>query len=143
MKNPLVALIVSGCAASSAFAADLPSRKAPPLSPQPAFSWTGFYLGLNAGYFFKGDGAIGTDTSNIFDATRSAIGPASALGASGRAGARLDGMMSGAQIGYNWQFADKFVAGFETDIQGGGNFGNVTSVPPTILPSPNTAATQV
>jgi len=32
-------------AASSAFAADLPSRKAPPVDVPPPPSWTGFYLG--------------------------------------------------------------------------------------------------
>ena len=42
------ALAMSGIAAS---AADLPSRKGPPIAPAyiPAFTWTGFYVGLNAG----------------------------------------------------------------------------------------------
>ena len=42
------ALAMSGVAAS---AADLPSRKGPPIAPAyiPAFTWTGFYVGLNAG----------------------------------------------------------------------------------------------
>ncbi|MBV9052481.1 MAG: porin family protein, partial [Hyphomicrobiales bacterium] len=41
-------LAVSGIAAS---AADLPTRKGPPIAPAyiPAFTWTGFYAGLNAG----------------------------------------------------------------------------------------------
>jgi outer membrane immunogenic protein len=41
--------MLSGIGAASA--ADLPSRKGPPIAPAyiPAFTWTGFYVGLNAG----------------------------------------------------------------------------------------------
>ena len=38
--------------AGSALAADLPTRKGPPIAPvyvPPPFTWTGFYVGANAG----------------------------------------------------------------------------------------------
>ena len=42
-------------AAGAASAADLPSRKGPVVAPvyAPVFTWTGFYVGLNAGAAFS------------------------------------------------------------------------------------------
>jgi opacity protein-like surface antigen len=134
--------------AASAVAADLPSVKRPPPSPPPIFTWTGVYIGLNTGYLLKGNDNLSATTTNLFDLSRTGIGPASALGASGVAGGRLDGLASGVQIGGNWQFADKFVAGVEADfqgggVQGGGSFGSVTPVPPALIPGLTSAATEV
>jgi outer membrane immunogenic protein len=62
MKRILTAALLASVA-TSAFAADLPSRKAPPLAPvysAPAFSWTGFYVGVNGGFGtgdFRGAGS--------------------------------------------------------------------------------------
>lgn len=81
--------------AGAAGAADLPSRKGPveaPVYMPPAFTWTGFYVGANAGYGF------GQATTN--------------LGGS----ADMDGFIGGGQIGYNYQMG-QFVLGLETDLQ--------------------------
>ena len=51
-----IALLLSS---TSAFAADLPSRRAPPVfapPPIPVFTWTGFYIGGQVGYAFGQDG---------------------------------------------------------------------------------------
>ena len=44
-----------------AAAADLPTSKGAPVAPAvyaPAFTWTGFYIGLNAGYAFGQGGGV-------------------------------------------------------------------------------------
>ncbi|WP_186421349.1 outer membrane protein [Bosea sp. CS1GBMeth4] len=83
-------------AAGAASAADLPSRKGPVAAPVyvPAFTWTGFYVGANAGY---GWGNVNTNAAvSIGD---------------------LDGFIGGGQVGYNYQIG-QFVLGAEADFQG-------------------------
>jgi hypothetical protein len=70
------------------------------------FSWSGFYLGFNSGYTWRGSGAFNTSAVNLLDA--SAIpglpglwGAASTRGAAGSVGARLNGFLAGGQLGYN------------------------------------------
>lgn len=91
----------------TAWAADLPRRQAPPpaLPAPPVFTWTGLYLGLNAGYGFHD--ASGSITDPTFGGT---------LSRSGGKG----GFLGGAQAGYNLQLTpgSGFVIGVETDIQG-------------------------
>jgi outer membrane immunogenic protein len=90
MKKVLLAALMAG-AASSAMAADLPTRKAPP-APQvyaapPVFSWTGFYVGVNGGW---GGGTNGGDF-----------------------GSPTGGLVGGT-VGYNYQVG-QFVGGLEGD----------------------------
>ena len=97
---------------SNAYAADLPSY--PPAQPviyAPLFTWSGFYVGLNAGYAWN-------DTSadyNFFSTTRKPLPdfPAGFLAT----GAKNDqsGFAGGGQAGYNFQF-NQFVVGVEADI---------------------------
>ena len=52
LKSAVLATAALGILGGSALAADLPSRKGPPLAPvyvPPPFTWTGFYVGVNAG----------------------------------------------------------------------------------------------
>jgi outer membrane immunogenic protein len=96
--------------AGSAVAADLPYRTAAPapyVAAAPIFTWSGFYVGLNAGGAWN-NGGNGDFTSTGF-------GPG-ALGVSTFSGNNDDvGFTGGAQIGYNMQFGS-FVAGVEADI---------------------------
>ena len=82
---------------------------APTLSKGPiatAWSWAGFYVGLNIGY---GSGKSKTD--GVFsDPT---IG--SALFATNSSD-KLSGTIGGVQLGYNWQ-SGPWVAGIEADVQ--------------------------
>jgi len=61
MKTFLIASLIASLGATSALAADLPTRKAAPyMAPvDAAFNWTGLYLGVNGGYGWGGSGLNG------------------------------------------------------------------------------------
>ena len=51
MKQFLLSSVALLGFTAGAMAADLPRRSAPPVFvPVPVFTWTGFYVGVNAGY---------------------------------------------------------------------------------------------
>jgi outer membrane immunogenic protein len=97
--------------------------------------WSGYNVGLDSGYAW--DPSICTAaipvTAEIDDLILSAfsdlmIGPfhgltpirASALSATGCVRPNVGGVIGGGQIGYNYQYGDRIVAGLETDFQGAG-----------------------
>jgi outer membrane immunogenic protein len=103
-------LVVASLGAAKA--ADLPV-KAPLIVPI-SYSWTGFYIGVNAGgswgnvsdsVAFMGTGAGATSL------------PIASLGT------RPSGFIGGGQAGYNWQIGT-FVWGLETDLQWSGERGS-------------------
>jgi outer membrane immunogenic protein len=120
-KHFLGSVALPALLSGTAMAADLPV-KAPPLPPAPeAFSWTGFYAGLNAG------GAWGK-----FDPTTTvACGPgppflfvcsptrdqttASTIAAAGTGSMSGSGFTGGLQVGANWQSGNA-VFGAEADF---------------------------
>jgi outer membrane immunogenic protein len=95
MKRLLIASTALVAFSAGALAADLPVRSEPaPFVPMaPAFTWTGFYAGVNAGF------AWGDFT-----------------GTGGRLFDDADGFVGGGQLGYNVQFG-QFVVGLESDLQ--------------------------
>jgi outer membrane immunogenic protein len=106
----VAALTAAGTMAAQA--ADLPTRKeAPaPVFVPPPFTWTGFYVGLNAGAAWS----MGSRTTSLYaPATASWLGSyyPSNLGNSNV------GFIGGGQAGYNWQ-TGAFVLGVETDFDG-------------------------
>ncbi len=107
---PLAFALGAVPAARPAIGADLavkaqPLVKAPPVAP---FSWTGWYIGANAG-FGVGQG-YGTYTGAAFESFNAM--PAGGFG--------------GGQLGFNYQIFGSFVVGAETDIQGAGISDNRT-----------------
>jgi outer membrane immunogenic protein len=106
---------------AAAHAADL-RRPPPPAYVPPLFTWTGFYVGLNAGYGFADDntattvGQVAINNSTVADGARPA-----------NVGLRPEGFIGGGQIGYNWQ-TGAFVTGIEADIQGADIEDSVTVV---------------
>ncbi|CAJ0864659.1 hypothetical protein AMST5_01695 [freshwater sediment metagenome] len=138
MKKLLSAFTVLALTAGAALAADLPSRKGPPVLPPPPPPpplWTGFYVGLNAGATWTNSnqqtiGVYPVALGNKFGGNYYA-GDVAAItavaSASGFNSGNNVGFIGGGQIGYNWQFYNSLVAGVEADIQGiAGNHGNRT-----------------
>ncbi|HMN70745.1 MAG TPA: porin family protein, partial [Rhodoblastus sp.] len=84
--------LASLATAGAAAAADLPSRRAPggyDYAPAaPVFTWTGFYLGLNAGY---GWGSFTNGSDQLFG--------------------KPSGFAGGVTGGFNWQATQNFVLG--------------------------------
>lgn len=110
LVSATAALVALGSA--SAFAADLPERmysKAPTVAAVP--SWAGAYIGGNVGY---GWGKGNTNFTFIDGVIDHFIGlnPTTL-------NAKPQGVIGGAQIGYNWQIGS-IVTGVEADIQGSG-----------------------
>src|SRR5262249_37782399 len=118
-----------------AYAADM-AVKAPLPAPAPVYSWTGWYVGLNAGYTWNRNTI---ETTAIDGCTNLAACPlgvgalSTGLTASFyNISASQHGFIGGGQAGYNYQMG-VYLAGLEADIQGiaaktaGGNIFN--SVP--------------
>jgi outer membrane immunogenic protein len=99
-----------------ASAADLPVKapvyKAPVMAPM--YNWTGFYIGLNAGYSWgRQDNSLVTTTGVTLLSNSD----------------HLNGFIGGGQIGYNWQ-VNQWVFGLEADFQGSGQKGDGTFLDP-------------
>jgi outer membrane immunogenic protein len=113
-----IAALMAGTVAASA--ADMPVKAAPYMAPPaPIYTWTGFYLGVNAGlggdrvdYPFRGDFRERPFTGDVNLTSFGGFG--------------------GVQGGYNWQ-ASNWVLGVEADIQGtniGSRLNASLSAPP-------------
>jgi outer membrane immunogenic protein len=130
----LTGLLVAGAAS----AADLPRRSAPvaPYSPLPMFTWTGFYVGVNAGYNWSD--SKGVVAFNPSAAIPAATGTALLPGNFSNGG---DGFIGGAQIGYNYQMG-QFVVGLEADINFTDNKKSVSYTSPVVTGLTGVSAAQ-
>ena len=110
-KSLLLTTTATLALASAALAADLPARRAPPAPyvVAPVFTWTGFYIGGNAGYAFSDNNRITTTGQAAANITTVALGARPGLVALDQ-----DGFTGGGQIGYNQQIGN-FVIGIEAD----------------------------
>lgn len=97
MKLRLAAAMLA-MSASTALAADLTYEPAPVAAPAEVFNWSGFYVGVHGGYGWGH--TQDTHNPNAFGQT-------------------LSGGFGGAQIGYNYQFANNVVLGAEADVAAG------------------------
>ena len=130
-RRTLLASVGAIALTGAALAADL---RPPPvyLPPPPIFTWTGLYAGINAGYTWSNNNNVDTVTTDVFGNPGLGGGSASGIVSAALATASVPvnsrGFIGGGQIGYNWQFANSFVAGIEADIQGVAASNGTTSV---------------
>ena len=113
----LAAAAVGLALSQAASAADMPAKAARPRPVPIPFSWTGFYVGIHAGYGWSNSSASATVPP-----------PGDSIPSIDQKG---NGVIGGGQIGYNWQFAPHWVIGVEGDISGTG-IRNTTFVPFTV-----------
>lgn len=92
-------IAVTTLIATPALAADAVTYNEPAPAAADTFSWTGGYIGVNAGY---AGGKFKSDFYQEFGGTSLK--------------SNSSGFVGGVQAGYNWQI-DKFILGVETDIQ--------------------------
>jgi outer membrane immunogenic protein len=121
MRKFLLSGVAFAALAGQTLAADLPSTKgAAVYVAPPAFSWTGFYVGVNAGYAW-GDPGIAVVSAPVWVNTYNFGNPgivntAAMLGTAAGGGVQ-GGFIGGGQVGYNYQMGS-VVLGLEADIMG-------------------------
>jgi outer membrane immunogenic protein len=102
----------------AALAADLrpPPPAPPPYWPLP---WTGFYVGLNAGYEWSDNVSVhSVGLTNLFDPPGGVYQAALVGVGTSYLPISTSGFIGGGQAGYNFQFPNNTVAGLEVDFQG-------------------------
>jgi len=123
-----------------AWSADLPVKAPPP--PVVPFSWTGFYVGANAGYSWGRantdltETTVTTTTATIATLAGTPIASATVVTpvvhtASDRA--NVNGWLGGFQAGYNWQVG-RYLWGVEGDLQFTGERGGTSFCFPAGVP---------
>jgi outer membrane immunogenic protein len=121
VKKLVAALFTVAISAVGASAADLPVKA--PAMVAPVYSWTGFYLGVNAGgVFSESDPSTTTVFSPIGYFAQSST---FAIGGVGDQQTHRSDFTGGGQFGYNWQ-VNNAVVGLEADFNYFGVRGSVT-----------------
>jgi len=100
MRGFVVALLATSALSVSAFAADMPVKAPVYKAPPPPFNWTGWYLGVNAGYVW---GSAKTTDVTGYNLAGSDISY------------HPNGFQGGGQVGYNYQIG-QVVLGIEGEV---------------------------
>lgn len=114
IRGLAVSLLVVAAPISAASAADMP-LKAPPAPPPPVATWTGFYLGVDAG---------GTWFNQ--SATWNPLPSSAAFGAFPITGTeKTSDFIGGVYAGYNYQIGTNWLVGVEADWSGTNANGSI------------------
>jgi outer membrane immunogenic protein len=115
LRRILLASAGTMALAGPAFAAE----PLPPPPPPPPPTWTGFYIGLNAGGTWSSSNSLDTLDVPVFAAPTfsTELGLSSAF-ATNILRVNSGGFIGGGQVGYNYQFGPNWLVGIEADIQG-------------------------
>ena len=150
MRTLLLGSAITLALAAPAVAADMPVYRKAPVAVAAPYSWSGFYIGGNAGYSWGHADTSQTDISSTTSttlcfrdlATLVPIGGSTTGAVCGLAGqtfpqvatttggagtigsANVNGFIGGGQIGYNSQFDRQWLAGLEADLQYSGERGD-------------------
>jgi outer membrane immunogenic protein len=111
IRKLLVSAAMLATMTGGAWAADLPNTKGAPAfapPPPPVFTWTGLYIGAQAGYEWG-------NAYNHIDTAAGAVIPGATNSTSG--------VVGGGHIGYNLQIS-QFVIGIEGDVEGTSDRGS-------------------
>jgi len=126
MSLALLAAVSAVAFSQIASAADMPVKvpayKAPVMVIDP---WVGPYVGVNIGYSWgrwRADNQQFDPPLGVFDFESTTASP------------HVDGILGGAQAGYNWRLAPQWIWGIEGDIQATGEKASQTWTDPEILP---------
>lgn len=151
MKKALISAVSFATLATTAMAADLPSRKAPVVAAPPPM-WTGFYAGLNAGYNAGlNASAVSTNVGGTWNGAPNnpwvngrfgsypvgtpLLNSAGPISMNGITANSQNGFIGGGQVGYNYQVSASIVVGIETDIDGAGIAGTAGNASAATLPA--------
>jgi outer membrane immunogenic protein len=135
MKKLAVAFAALTISSMSASAADMAVKARPPLAVDPAYNWSGFYIGVNAGYGWNNSQNIAVSGSPLILVSQPATVPFTIPGL------KPEGWLAGGQIGWNYQVG-RIVWGIEADFQGA-DITNTRNIDlPAVGPLVRTSATE-
>jgi outer membrane immunogenic protein len=112
---------------TGAQAADIEARPYTKAPVAPVASWTGFYAGANVGYGWEDTTATFTPNDLVSAIIINGFAPASVAPINPPTSFGVNGAAGGGQIGYNYQFDRRWLAGVEADFSGSGIKGQNTT----------------
>ena len=113
MKKVVLAAALLFGANTASHAADMAVKA--PVAASLAYNWTGWYVGGNIGYGWGEN--TGAGYSSFTDVGIGGLAGFMAAGGNVLPGLSPQGVVGGAQIGYNWQLSPGWVIGVVADLQ--------------------------